>query len=103
MFGRITQHTIAQGFGRLRGHLSGVYNHSKHFASMMDNAVQVGRRAYGVLKPMLEDSATGKRVSGGVNSALMSYDALKGDVLSSHDKAHSVIGALRKAVPEIGL
>jgi hypothetical protein len=33
----------------------------------------------------------------------MSYDALKGDVLSTHDKAHSVIGALRKAVPEIGL
>jgi hypothetical protein len=103
MFGRITQHTIAQGFGRLRGHLSGVYNHSKHFASMMDNAVQVGRRAYGVLKPMLEDTSTGKRVSGGVNSALMSYDQLKGDVLSTHDKAHSVIGALRKAVPEIGL
>jgi hypothetical protein len=52
---------------------------------------------------MLEDSATGKRVSGGVNNALMSYDQLKGDVLSTHDKAHSVIGALRKAVPEIGL
>jgi len=56
-----------------------------------------------VLKPMLEDSAPGKRFSGGVNSALMSYDALKGDVLANHDKAHSVIGALRKAVPEIGL
>jgi hypothetical protein len=103
MFGRITQHTIAQGFGRLKGHLAGVYSHSKHFASMMDNAVQVGRRTYNVLRPMLEDSATGKRVSGGVNNALMSYDQLKGDVLSTHDKAHSVIGALRKAVPEIGL
>ena len=103
MFGRITQHTIAQGFGRLRGHLSGVYNHSNHFASIMDNSVQVCRRAYCVLRPMLEDTTTGKRVSGGVNNALMSYDALKGDVLSTHDKAHSVIGALRKAVPEIGL
>ena len=95
MFGRITQHTIAQGFGRLKGHLAGVYNHNKHFASLMDNAVQVGRRTYNVLRPMLEDT--------GMNNALMSYDQLKGDVLSTHDKAHSVIGALRKAVPEIGL
>jgi hypothetical protein len=42
-------------------------------------------------------------VAGGVNNALMSYDQLRGDVLSTHDKAHSVIGSLRKAVPEIGL
>jgi hypothetical protein len=100
MFGRVTQHTIAQSFGRLKSHVAGVYSHGKHFASMLDNAVQVGRRAYGVLRPMLEDTATGKRVAGGVNSALMSYDQLRGDVLSAHDKTHSVIGNLRKAVPE---
>jgi hypothetical protein len=52
---------------------------------------------------MLEDTATGKRVAGGVNNALMSYDQLRGDVLNAHDKTHSVIGNLRKAVPEIGL
>ena len=103
MFGRVTQHTIAQGFGRLKSHVAGVYSHSKHFASMLDNAVQVGRRAYGVLRPMREDTTRGKRVAGGVNNALMSYDQLRGDVLSTHDKAHSVIGSLRKAVPEIGL
>jgi hypothetical protein len=42
-------------------------------------------------------------VAGGVSNALMSYDQLRGDVLSAHDKTHSVIGKLRKAVPEIGL
>ena len=103
MFGRVTQHTIAQSFGRLKSHVAGVYSHGKHFASFIDNAVQVGRRAYGVLRPMLEDTATGKRVAGGVNSALMSYDQLRGDVLSAHDKTHSVIGNLRKVVPEINL
>jgi hypothetical protein len=103
MFGRVTQHTLAQGFGRLKSHVAGVYTHGQHFASMLDNAVQVGRRAYGVLRPMLEQSATGKRAAGGVNNALMSYDQLKGDVLSAHDKTHSVLGALKKAVPEIGL
>ena len=103
MFGRVTQHTLLQGFGRLKSHVAGVYTHGKHFASMLDNAVQVGRRAYGVLRPMLEQSATGKRVTGGVNNALMSYDQLRGDVLSAHDKTHSVIGSVRRAVPEIGL
>jgi hypothetical protein len=103
MFGRVTQHTLAQNFGRLKSHVAGVYTHGKHFASMLDNAVQVGRRAYGVLRPMLENSATGQRVAGGVSNALMNYDQLRGDVLSAHDKTHSVIGKLRKAVPEIGL
>ena len=103
MFGRVTEHTLAQSFGRLKSNVAGLYSHGKHFASMLDNAVQVGRRAYGVLRPMLEQSATGQRVTGGVNNALMSYDQLRGDVLSAHDKMHSVIGNLRKAVPEIGL
>ena len=103
MFGRVTQHTLLQGSGRLKSHVAGVYTHGKHFASMLDNAVQVGRRAYGVIRHMLEDTATGKRVACGVNNALMSYDQLRGDVLSAHDKTHSVIGNLRKAVPEIGL
>ena len=103
MFGRVTQHTLAHSFGRLKSNVAGLYSHGKHFASMLDNAVQVGRRAYGVLRPMLEHSVTGKRVTGGVNNALMSYDNLKGEVLNVHDRTHSVIGNLRKAVPEIGL
>ena len=103
MFGRVTQRTLLQGFGRLKSHVAGVYSHGKHFASMLDNAVQVGRRAYGVLRPALEQSATGKRVTGNVNNALQSYDQLREDVLSAHDKTHSVLGALKKAVSEIGL
>jgi hypothetical protein len=47
MFGRVTQHTLLHGFGRLKSHVAGVISHGKHFASMLDNAVQVGRRAYG--------------------------------------------------------
>ena len=65
--------------------------------------MQVCRRAYGVLKPILDSSSSGKKVSSIAGNALMSYDQLKGDVLSVHDKTHSTLGALRKAVPEIGL
>ena len=103
MVGRVTTNTLQHTVKRLKPHVVGAYQQGRHWAGMLDNAVQVGRRAYGVLRPLLEDNATGKRVTGGVNNALMSYDQLRGDVLSTHDKAHSVIGSLRKAVPEIGL
>ena len=50
MFGRVTQHTLAQGSGRLKSHVAGVYTHGKHFASMLDNAVQVGTEIAAGLK-----------------------------------------------------
>ena len=103
MFGRVRQHTLSHGFNRLKSHVAGVYSHGKHFASILDNAVQVGRRAYGVIRPLLEGTSAGNRLTNGVNSALTSYDQVRGDVLSAHDKTHSIIGKLKKAAPEIGL
>ena len=103
MYGRVTPHTIQPSFDRLKGHLRGAYQTGRHYAGMFDSAMQVGRRAYGVLKPILDSSATGQNVSGIAGNALMSYDQLRGDVLSVRDKTHSTLGSLRKAVPEIGL
>ena len=103
MYGRVTPHTIQQGFDRLKGHLRGAYQTGRHYAGLFDSAMQVGRRAYGVLKPILDSSSSGKKVSGIAGNALMSYDQLRGDVLSVHDQAQSTLGALRKAVPEIRL
>ena len=103
MYGRVTPHTIQSGFERLKGHLRGAYQTGRHYAGMFDSAVQVGRRAYGVLKPLLDSSSTGKKVASIAGNALMSYDQLRGDVLSVHDKTHSTLGSLRKAVPEKGL
>ena len=101
--GRVTTNTLQHTFNRLKSHVVGAYQQGRHWAGMLDNAMQVGRRAYRVVKPLLDQSATGKRVSGVANSALISYDQLRRDVLSAHDKTHSVLGSLRKAVPEIGL
>ena len=103
MYGRVTPNTIQQGFDRLKGHLRGAYNTGRHYAGLFDNAVQGARKANGVLKPILDSSQTGKKISGVASNALMSYDQLRGDVLSVHDRTHSTLGALRKAIPEIGL
>ena len=103
MYGRVTPHTIQRGFDRPKGHLRGAYQTGRHYAGMFESAMQVGRRAYGVLKPILDSSATGKKIPGAAGNALMSYDQLRGDVLSVHDKKHSMLGSLRKTVQEIGL
>ena len=103
MVGRVTTNTLQHTFNRLKSHVVGAYQQGRHWAGMLDSAIQVGRRAYGVVKPLLDQSATGKRVSGVANSALMNYDTMKADLLSAHDRSHSVLANLRKAVPEIGL
>jgi hypothetical protein len=70
---------------------------------MLDSAVHVGRRAYGVIKPLLGQCSTGKKVNAAASSALSNYDSLRSDVISANDRTKNLIGNLRKAVPEIGL
>ena len=73
MVGRVTTNTLQHTFNRLKSHVVGAYQQGRHWAGMLDSAIQVGRRAYGVARPLLDQSATGKRVSGVANSALMNY------------------------------
>ncbi len=100
---RVTQHSLQTGLDRLKGHVRGAHQQGRHWAGIIDHAVGVGRKAYGVLKPLLDQTTTGKRLSGGLTQGLMNYVQLRGDVLSAHDKTHSVLGSLRKAVPVINI
>ena len=85
---RVTKSPLQQGFDRLNGHVRGAYQDGRAFAGIIDHAVGVGRKAYHVLKPLLDQTATGKKLSGGLTQGLMTYDTLRGDVLSVHDKTH---------------
>ena len=100
---RVTSNSIQQGLSRLKGHVQGAYTTGRHWASMLDRAVDIGKRAYNVVKPLLDQSNLGKKVSGGVAKGLMDYDRFRGDVLSGFDKSHSLHGSPKKAVPEIML
>ena len=99
---RVTQHSIQQGLARLKSHVNGAYQTARHWAGMLDNAFNVGRKVYGVVAPLLDQHASGRKVSGLAANALMSYDQVRGEVLGGHDKAHSLLASLKKAVPEIG-
>ena len=98
---RVTQKSIAQGMTRLKGHAYNAFATGRHWAGMLDRAVDIGRRAYGVVKPLLDQSSLGTKVGVNVQKGLMDYDRIKGDVLSGFDKTHSLMGALKKAVPEV--
>ena len=68
---------------------------------MLDRAVDIGKRAYNVVNPLLDQSNLGKKLSGGVAKGLMDYDRIRGDILSGFDRSHSLLGSLKKAVPEV--
>jgi hypothetical protein len=98
---RVTQKSIAQGMTRLKGHAYQAFATGRHWAGMLDRAVDIGRRAYGVVKPLLDQSSLGSKVGVNVQKGLMDYDRIRGDVLDKFDKTHSLLGSLKKAVPEV--
>jgi hypothetical protein len=98
---RVTSKSIQSGLSQLKGHVRGAYTTGRYWAGMLDRAVDMGKRAYNVVKPLLDQSSVGKRVSGGVAKGLMDYDRVRGEVLNTHDKTHSLLGSLKKALPEV--
>jgi hypothetical protein len=98
---RVTQNSIRQGMTRLKGHAYNAFATGRHWVGMLDRAVDMGRRAYGVVKPLLDQSSLGSKVGVKVQKGLMDYDRIRGDVLDKFDKTHSLLGSLKKAVPEV--
>ncbi len=99
---RVTQNTNRQRLSRLKGHAYNAFATGRHWAGMLDSAVHMGGRAYGVIKPLLDQSATGEKVNAAASSAHSTYDSLRPDVNSANARTKNLIGNLRKAVPEIG-
>ena len=100
---RVTQNSIQQGLSRLKGHAYNAIATGRHWAGTLDRAVDIGRRAFATVKPLMDQSSLGSKVGGGVQKGLMDYDRIRGDILSGFDKTHSLLGSLKKAVPEVAL
>jgi hypothetical protein len=98
---RVTSNSIQQGLSRIKTHVQGAYSTGRHWAGMLDRAVSIGKRAYDVVKPLLDQSNLGRQLGGGVAKGLMDYDRIRGDVLSGFDRSHTILGSLKKALPEV--
>ncbi len=89
---RVTTRSIQSGLNQLKGHVRGAYTTGRYWAGMLDRAVDMGKRAYDVVKPLLDQSSIGKRVSGGVAEGLMGSERSRGEVIHYHDKTPRRLG-----------
>ena len=79
-----------------------MWNHAVKFAGDLDHAMNVSKRVFGALHPMIEDLG-----GAGVNRAMMQgfgkFDQARHDVLGIHNNVEAQLLRWRRAAPEIGL
>ena len=75
-------------------------NHAVKWAGQIDHAMNVSKRMFGALHPMIEDMG-----GGNVNRALLQgigrYEQGRDQVIGHHNKVQAQLSHLRRAVPEI--
>ena len=76
--------------------------HARHFAQQVDSGVRAAKTIYGAVAPILDSYAGGGHAKH-VMKALQGYDDLRQQVLGHAENANAVAGAVRRAVPGIGL
>ena len=78
--------------------IGNAYNHAVKYAGQLDQAMNVGRRLYSAIHPLL---------SRNMNNALMSgiskYDEGRAQVMAQHNNVENHLMRIRRTVPEIGL
>ena len=84
---------------RTIGHM---WKHAVKFAGDLDYTMNVGKRLFGVLHPMIEDmggSGLNRAIMGGIGR----YEQGRDQVMGQHNNVQAQLSRFRKAVPEIGL
>ena len=81
------------------GHM---WNHAVKWAGQIDHAMNVSKRVFGALHPMIEDMGGGN-VNRAVMGGLRRYEQGRDQVIGHHNKVEAQLSHLRRAVPEIDL
>jgi hypothetical protein len=104
--GKINKHSITQAFGKLKHHVGEGYRRTKHFLGQVDQGINLAKRAYGVVAPIL-DQHGGGQANKHIMKAFGGYESLRNKVMDAHDTVGNhvvqVVGNLKKKVPELGL
>jgi hypothetical protein len=104
--GKITNHSVAHAVGRLKHHIGNTYRRTKHFLGQVDHGVQIAKKVYGAVAPVLEHHGGGQ-ANKHIMKAIGGYEHLRNKVMDTHDtvgnNVNQVVGHLKKRVPELGL
>ena len=79
-----------------------VWNHAVHFAGQVDHAMNIGKRVFGALHPMIQNYG-GSSVNKAIMSGIQNYDSGRHEVMGHHNNVQAMLGRLRKVAPEIDL
>ena len=79
-----------------------MWNHAVKWAGQIDHAIDVSKRVFGALHPMIEDMRGGN-VNRAVMGGLGRYEQGRDQVIGHHNKVQAQLSRLRRAVPEIDL
>ncbi len=71
-------------------------------AGQIDHAMNVSKRVFGALHPMIEDLGR-SYVNGAMMQGFGKFDQAGHDVLGMHNNVEAQLSRLRRAAPEIGL
>ena len=102
MFGRYSAAAFGHVARQVRHHIGTAYAHARHFAGQVDQGIHIASKIYAAANPILRDITPEleKRVTKGVVQARGEYDALKGEVVSVHDRGATHAARL-KGIPEL--
>ena len=105
MFGRYSADSWHHVARQVRHHIGTAYAHARHFASTVDRGINLASRVYAAANPVLRDVAPEleKRVTAGVVQAKSSYDQMRGDAVSIHDRGAAHAERLRGIPGMLGL
>jgi len=84
---------------RTVGHM---WNHAVKWAGQIDHAMDVSKRVFGALHPMIEDMGGGN-VNRAVMGGLGRYEQGRNEIMGHHNRVQAQLSHLRRAAPELDL
>jgi hypothetical protein len=104
--GKLTHHSVSHAVGRLKHRIGHAYHTTKHFLGQVDHGVQIAKKVYGAVAPVL-DQYGGKQANKHIMKAIGGYEHIRNKVMDTHETVgnnlNQVAGNLKKRVPELGL
>jgi hypothetical protein len=79
-----------------------MWNHAVKWAGQIDHAMNVSKRVFGALHPMIVDMGGG-HVNRAIVGGLGRYEQGRDQVIGHHNNVQAHLSRLRRAVPEIDL
>ena len=89
---------IQEAFHHGKRTLGNMYNHAVKYAGQLDQAVNVGKRLYSVIHPMLS-----RNMSSAIMSGISQFDEGKASIMGHHNNIENQLMRIRRTVPEIGI